>query len=602
MILARQTNFTSHRRKGLIVDSLSQIEAEEQHWRQNIFQGGTLPEFTTRAVIVGILLGVLVMSENVYMGLKTGITEAGSILSAILCFAIFRAFRSNLSILENNISQTLSSAAGSIGIIVSVVPALQLVGFQLSPIQMFIWVLLVAYLGLFFAIPLRRQFIVSEKLAFPTGTACATTISAMHASGGDAMNKAKALGISGIISGAITWFRDAVPMILPTTSCPPLTIGAYSLEQLSLGMYWSPLMAGVGLMIGIRVGLSLLLGGIVCWAVLGPMLTDNSIIEKFTMTNVTHWTMWPAIALMVASGFTSLAMNSGLIARTFKSMKNVSMEKNNLIEFPFRGWLFGIIVVAIAVLVLMELVFHVSPWVGVLTMICSFIFSMVAVRGYGETDISPVGTMGHANQIVAGILAPGEMVTNLAAGGVTAGCSDVASDLMQVLKTGHILGASPRRQIYAQFIGVTVGAITAVFIYLAITGVHPIGSDENPTPGALPWSGLAKILSQGVAALPPHALLAVVLSAAAGVCLTFLEKTKAGKFIPSPFGIGIGMVVPGFFSVSICFWSVVGALLESKFQKWSSMYLIPVASAGIAGEAIVGVVIAILTMIGVLAG
>ncbi len=578
------------------------LEAEEQHWRQEVFLGDKVPELTTRAVIAGMLLGLLIMSENVYMGLKTGITEAGSILSAILCFAVFRSLGKSCSILENNTAQTISSASGSIGIVVSVVPALQLVGYTLSGFQIFIWVLLVACLGLLIAIPLRRQLIAVEKLTFPTGTACAATITAMHARGEDALGKAKALGMTGLISAVITWFRDAVPIVIPTTSTLPVGIGAYSLDQLSLGIYWSPLVLGVGLLIGVRVGASLLLGAVAGWGVLGPLLADSRIIGSIGHTDVTHWTMWPAIALMVASGFTSLALKGGMISRTFRSMRAVSYDRSNLIEFPFRLWWILLVVVIIGLLFVMQVVLHVPIWLGVIAVVLSFVFSSVAIRGYGETDINPVGPMGHANQIVAGMASPGSPVTNLAAGGVAAGCADVSADLLQVLKTGHILGASPRRQVFAQFIGVGIGAVVSVLVYTVVTRAYGIGTENLPAPGALPWSGMATLLSKGAAALPPFSLTAVVVGGLLGIVLSLLEKSGLGRYMPSPFGIGLGLVVPGFVSVSIFLGSLAGLLMEKRFPATAERYLVPIASGGIAGEAIMGVAISILAGIGLIAG
>lgn len=578
--------------------NLPSVDLEEAQWRDQVFLGDKVPELTPRAIAAGMLLGVLIMSENVYMGLKTGITEAGSILSAILCFAFFRSIRTSCSVLENNTAQTISSAAGSIGIVVSVVPALHLVGYTLTGFQIFLWVFLVAALGLLIAIPLRRQLIVVEKLTFPTGTACAATITAMHAKGEDAVGKAKALGLAGLISAAVTWFRDAVPIVIPTTSTLPLAIGRFSLEQLSLGIYWSPLVVGIGLLIGIRIGVSLLLGAAAGWVVLGPLLATNNVIGGIGHTDVTHWTMWPAIALMVASGFTSLAMKRGMIGRTFKSMRAVSYDRSNLIEFPFRVWAILLVVIVVALLLVMQLVLQLPVWLGAVAVVLSFVFSSVAIRAYGETDINPVGPMGHANQIAAGMLSPGSPVTNLAAGGVAAGCSDVSADLLQVLKTGYLVGASPRRQVSAQFIGVAVGAIVSVLVYSAVTGVYGIGTENVPAPGAIPWSGMATLLSKGTAALPPFSLSAIIIGGLLGILLSMLEKSKLGKYIPSPFGMGLGLVVPGFISISIFLGSVVGFVMEKKFPSASERYLIPVASGGIAGEAIMGVLISILTILG----
>ncbi len=584
------------------MDTPVPVQQEEDRWMRDVFRGDKMPEFTLSAVIAGVAIGVLVMAENVYMGLKTGITEAGSLLAAILSFALFRMMRKNFSILENNLTQSISSASGSIGIIVSVVPAMELLGHKLTPFSMFIWVLAVALFALLMAVPLRRRLIVEEQLTFPTGTACASTLTAMHSHGDGAIEKAKALGSAGLLAGIITWFRDGIPAIIPSVTFFPGSISGFSMEQLSLGVYWSPLVLGIGLLVSLKIGLSLLLGTALTWGVLGPWLANAHVIEKLSQTQVTHWTMWPAIGLMLASGFTSLAMKGGLISRTFRSMMRVSVGGNNLVEFPFSLWAGMLLVVLVFLLVITQVLFQIPWWLGLLAVIFAFAFSLVAMRAYGETDLNPVGTMGHANQILSSALMPGQAVANLAGGGVAAGCSDVAADLMQVLKTGHIVGASPRRQVIGQMIGVSVGSLIAVVTYLAVTQTYGLGSDAMPAPGAMPWSGMAKLLAEGSVALPPFSITAGLIGLAAGILIAVLEKRPVGKYLPSPFGVGIGLLVPGFIALSIFFVTVLGYIVERKFEGVSSRFQVSIASGAIAGEAIIGVLISILTMIGVLAG
>ncbi len=559
-----------------------------------------IPEFTFRAVLMGIILGILVMTQNVYMGLKTGITEAGSILSAILCFAFFRSFKMNLSILENNIAQTVSTAAGSIGIIVSVIPALHLIGYPLSGFQIFTFILLLGLLGIFFTIPLRKQMLILDKLTFPTGTACATTIKTMHVHAGEALGQAKALGITGLISAGITWFRDAIPTIIPSLTAIPLSISKFSFESLSLGIYTSPMILSVGLLVGIRIGISLLIGAILSWGIIGPILVDRQIIENIGHSEITHWTMWPAISLMVASGFTSLAIRSKIIIQSLKSMMSISTSRKELIDFPFRIWIVGIGTITFALVILLQIIFQIPFWIGFFAILFSFLLAMVAIRSYGETDINPVGTMGHANQIATGLISHGTSVTNLAAGGITAGCSDVSASVMQVFKTGYLLGANPLKQIYSQFIGILIGAVVSVFVFLTVTNTYGIGTENNPAPAAIPWSGMATFLSEGLDILPPYCLTAILFGSLLGITMTLLEKTPIKHVIPSPLGIGIGMVIPGFISLTLFIGSLVGKLIEKINKKWSEKYITSIASGGIAGEAIIGVLISILIAVSVL--
>ena len=250
------------------------------------------PEFTARAIGVGVGVSLLVIAANLYMGLKIGFTEGYAILSAILCFAIVRAFGGRLTMLENNIGQTLASGAASMGVMVSVVPALIMLGLPLGTFDIMAWLFLVSVVGVLFAIPLRRQYVVLEALPFPTGTACATTIRAMHAQGADAMQQARLLGLTGIVSGAITWFRDAVPAVIPAFTFFPFQLAGIPAAKLTLGVNWSPMLFGVGFLVGPRIGASLCLGGMIGSAILGPVLVSAMIIEGPGHSMITHWTMW----------------------------------------------------------------------------------------------------------------------------------------------------------------------------------------------------------------------------------------------------------------------------------------------------------------------
>jgi uncharacterized oligopeptide transporter (OPT) family protein len=558
------------------------------------------PEFTVRAIVVGIFLSVLVIAANMYMGLKIGFTEGYAILSAILCFAIVRAFGGRLTILENNIGQTLASGAATTGVMVSVIPALVMLGLPLGTFDTMVWIFLVSIVGVLYAVPLRKQYVVMEALPFPTGTACATTIRAMHAKGEGALKQAGVLGLTGLVSGAITWFRDAVPSIIPAISMFPFQIAGIPAGKLTLGVNWSPMLFGVGFLIGPRVGASLLLGGIIGSAILGPLLVSAKIIDGPGHSLITHWTMWFAIPLMVTAGFVALLAKGRMMLKAFQSMKEAAGRGSMEGEFPFRLWVAILLVAGLGTAILMDAIFQIPFWMGFLALVLSFLLASIAVRAYGETDISPIGTMGHATQIIFGGLAPGQMFTNVMTAGITSGCANAAVDTMQDLKAGYLLGSNPRKQVYAQFIGVLVGAVVAVPVFNALVATYGLGSEALPAPAAVLWSGMGKLLSQGFGTLPAYAGYAVAAGTLLGILLALLETGRWKKYTPSPLGIGIGIVVPAFFTITIFLGSIIGPGLGRLFPKWKEDSLMPVASGAIAGEAIIGVVIAALTVFAVL--
>jgi putative OPT family oligopeptide transporter len=578
---------------------MDRIDKEEKNWYENIYQGDKLPELTLKVIIVGIILSVILITTNIYMGLKTGFNEGGSIVSAILAFALIKMVRSKLSILENNSAQTMASASASLGIIVSAVPALILLGFDFSGTEIFIWMISINILGVLFAIPLRKQFIIIEKLTFPSGTACAETILALHAQGKESLNKAKILGLTSLVSGIITWFRDGIPAIIPYITAFPGKIGGYAAGQLTIGLNWSPMLFGVGLLVGPRIGISLFLGAVLGWGVLAPVLGNAQIIEGVAYPHVKNWTMWAAIGLMVTSGILSLFLRLGTILRAFKSMKKAKLEEGANIEISIHLWLWTMLVLALIISIVMQVIFNIPIWMTLLAIIISYLLSVIAIRAYGETDINPVGAMGYATQMIYGGLSPGNMLANVMTAGITASGANQAADMMQDFKTGYLLGATPKKQTYAQLIGVIIGSLVAVPLFFTIIAAHGLSTEFLPAPSAVAWSGMAELLSKGFSSLPSFAEIGILAAGILGVLLTLLEKSKWRKFTPSPFAIGIGLFLPAFISVSIFLGSLLKLGLDTKYPKWMESYTIPLASGCIVGEAIIGVAISVLMVWGI---
>ena len=581
-------------------NSLESLKSEEQAWMATVYQGDKMPELTAKVFILGALLSVLLIAMNIYVGLKTGITQSGSILAALLGYGIFRLFRTQSTVLENNNIQTMASAAGSIGIMVSAVPALILLGYHFSAVQLFVWILFTNLIGVLFAVPLRTQFIVAEKLPFPSGTACAEAIKAMYASGADAMKKTKLILLSGLFSGVITWFRDGVPAIIPALTAIPVTIGQFALQQVRLGLNWSPMLIGVGFLIGTRIAVSLLLGGVVAWLVLGPMLADAHIIESFSARQVRNWNMWAAIALMVSAGFTAAALRGKSMMGAFKSMKLVRLQGSANMEFSLSLWLGWALVSSIALALVMQLMFDIPFWLTLLAIIIAYLFSVLAVRAYGETDMNPVGAMGYATQMIYGAVTPGNTLTCVMTAGITASGANQAADMMQDFKTGYLLGATPKRQTYAQLAGVGVGALVAVPIFLAVTGAFGIGTEAMPAPSAVSWSGMAQLFSKGLGALPSYTSYGVIGGLCLGILLTLLENTKLRKFIPSPYGVGIAMIMPIDFSIMIFLGAMVKLIMDKRMPAWMDAYSISLASGLVIGESVIGVFISVLTAFGLI--
>jgi len=630
-----------------------ELEAAERHWLANVYRGDSLPELTLQVFVISLGLGALMIAFNIYMGLKTGWGEGGSIIAVILGFALMRVLGRKYSELENNATQTFASAAGSLGNIVNVIPALILLAedglIERGPsfLDILLWVFFTSFLGVFFAIPLRRQMLVVDQLVFPTGTAAAQTIKAMHATGTEAMAKAKALGLMGLGSAVVTFFRDSAVAFLPHDIAVPaaLNVKGIALKNLTIGAAVSPMMIGAGFLVGPRVGVSLALGGFAAFGIIAPILIDSGIAMDMARMMTTEasldqcnallaagtsndwfgenckymarmnagayysiivkWTMWPGLGIMVAAGLTSTALKWRIIVRALKGLFRKSTGPSPIahLEVPPAFWMIGLALSTIAVCGMLQIRFGVPAYFGLLAVLLSFILSVIAVRATGETDINPVGAMGSVTQIAFGALQTGSTAAtgavisgNLLTGGVAAGGASEAADMMQDLKTGWLLGATPRRQVYAQLMGVFFGSFFCAAIFWVLIQTHPIGSEYWPAPAAITWSGLATMMAKGTSALPAYAMPALGVGILIGILIPVIEaKAPAAvkNWMPSATGMGVAMVVPYVYCFSIFLGSMIYLGIKKKNPAWILAFAGAIGAGGIAGEGIMGVGLAI---------
>ena len=230
----------------------------------------------------------------------------------------------------------------------------------------------------------------------------------------------------------------------------------------------------------------------------------------------------------------------------------------------------------------------------------SSILAAIAVRSTGETDINPIGGMGKVTQLVFGGLAPAQMTTNLMAAGITGAGASQAGDMMQDLKTGHMLGASARKQFIAQLWGIAGGIVVCVPIYLLFTKAHGIGSEQLPAPAAMAWKAMAELLSKGLSAMPTNALYGVIGGLIFGVVCAVLSRFKPDlKYLPSGLAFGIAMIIPAFYSVAMFLGTVIFVVWAKRNPEDSKELAFAVASGLIAGEGLMGVVSSIMTLLGI---
>jgi uncharacterized oligopeptide transporter (OPT) family protein len=553
-------------------------------------------ELTARALGVGLLIGGMLAVTNVYMGLKTGWWESGSVTAAVLGFsalaAVSRRRGSPYTPLENNVTQTAASAVGAMPAaagLLGALPALAMLGVSVPGWGVAAWSVALGALGVLAAYLLRRRLVVQEALPFPTGIATAELIQAMHAPAQPQARTGRGgwLAASAGVSVAVTALRDAFK-VLPGMTAAPGAAGA-----LGWGVGWSPMLFAIGMMTGPHLGLSMLLGAAVGWGAIAPWLSAPD--GGGYSGDLGTWLTWPGVGLLVGSALVSLLAQARDFFRAAKDLGAVGRDE----ALPRGAVVAGLAACALAV-VLGATLFELSVPYMLLALALVLPLCTVGARAAGQSDVSPVSQMGQLTQAIFGGLLPGALAPNVAAGAVVSGAAAQTGVSMWSLKAGHLLGATPRRQLTVQLVGVVVGSLVGVPAYLLLTKAYGVGSEALPAPFAQQFRAVAELAVRGLDGLPPHAGLATGVAAGVGVLLSLATRGRAAKWLPVPFAMGIGFLLPAFYSVSICL-GAVGVLVARRLRPEGADRSMSTLGAGaIAGESLTAVLIAALIALGLM--
>jgi uncharacterized oligopeptide transporter (OPT) family protein len=471
-------------------------------------------------------------------------------------------------------------------------PALTMLGHHFPTWLLLGWGGSLGLLGIALALPLRAHFLADPSLPFPDAVGTAEIIQAMHESGARALGRAKALLLGGVASSIIAWFRDGKPSIVPGVAYLPFAVRGVAAARLSLGVLFSPLLFSMGMLMGPRTGLGLLVGGLVGWAGIGAWLLGDHLLADATSSTLRTWLMWPGAALMVSGVFTSFARDWRLLARSVRDVRVLgSAFAGRAVMAPAA--------LAIALVILGWIGFGVSPLLVVVGLLVSLITGIVIARSIGETAAMPLGTLGRLTQVVLAPITP-TSAASIVAASIPAGGGAQTGQTLETLKAGQKLGASPRNQVVAQIVGALVGTPFAVGAYAMLTSAYDVGGADLPAPTASPWKVLAELIGHGTASIPPHAGTASLLAAALGVVLTLLERTRLARFLPSVFAIGLAFVLGAAPAFTMAAGSLVHTILKRAYPRWSREYAQSFAAGGLVGEALTGIVIATLLVTGVL--
>ncbi|MBX9938073.1 MAG: OPT/YSL family transporter [Candidatus Obscuribacterales bacterium] len=598
-------------------------ELNEREWFDKVYQGDKVPQLTLRAVLMGGLLGALMSISNLYTMLKVGWAFGVAITACVLSFVIWKVVRlfapklSDMTILENNCMQSTASAAGySTGATVGIAfgALLLITGKHVDWTILFPWTLVSALLGVVLAVPMKRQMINREKLPFPSGIAAAQTLKSLHSHSAEAVKQAYSLvaamfiaGITGFMkNGEFAW-QLAMKLKLPELIHFPIKHRGIDMAALpGFGLEPSLLLAAAGMLVGLRVSLSMILSALFLYFIVSPELLQAGIISK-PSDLIKGWALWTGSAIMVTSGLTAFAIEWKTIVRSFTGLKSDKQEGESdplaAIEVPNSWLIIGVVPLALASVILQYVAFSINPLVGFTTVGLSFLLALVACRATGETDVTPMSAMCKITQLTVAVLAPRNITTNLMAASVTANIASSSADLLTDLKSGYLLGANPRKQFLAQLIGVFFGVAAIVPAWYMMVPNQAALEAMQP-PSVQTWYAVATALSEGIDKVPVSARWSMLIGGIIGIVLAITDKylpPKIKKFTPSAMGLGLSWVMP--FSNALAFF--IGALVVEIWKrinaKNAEIYYVPVASGAVAGESLVCAMIAIVNAAAALA-
>lgn len=561
-------------------------------------------EFTPRALVGGCIIGSLLAVSNVYMGLKTGWWESGSISAAVLGFtglsALGRRGGTAPTAQESNLAQTAASAVGAMpaaaGLLGSL-PALALMNVWVPAWGVVAWGAALGVLGVLAAYLLRRRLIIDEQLPFPTGVATAEVITAMHKTGRvERPGRAQLLAGSGVVSMVLTWLRDVTHTVPAVTPFPGMLRGLPA-STFSWGFGWNPMLVAIGVMVGLPMGLSMLLGAVIAWGVIAPALVQAGVVgSNAGYEQFTEWLTWPGVGLMVGAAVIALGAQARSLLAAVTDLRAIGGVSRGTAR-----WTLAMGLVACALVVLLgQGVFGLPMLHTLLALALLLPLCAVCGRGAGQTDISPVSQMGQITQVASGTLFPGPKSLNVAAGSVVAGAVAQTGVSLWSLKTGQVLGTTPSRQLLAQLMGVFVGAVVGVPAYVLLLKAYGVGGEALPVPSAHQFVALAELSTRGFSGLPAHAADAAWIGFAVGAGLTLVSRGKLERFVPSAVAMGMGFLMPAHYAVTIAFGALLFTIARRVRPEGAVQHAPALGAGAIAGESLMGLTIGALVAFGVI--
>ena len=587
---------------------------EENTFKPYIPPERTQPELTAASIIIGVLLSVIFGAANAYLGLRVGMTVSASIPAAVISMVVMRVVLRRKSILESNMVQTIGSAGESLaGGAIFTMPVFFLwsaEGMTDSPNLLMLSVLAIAggVLGVLFMVPMRNALTVKEHgvLPYPEGTACAKVLLAAEKEGSGSKGIFAGMGIAALFK----FLTDGIKVI-PSTVTASLT----SLKtELSAEIY--PALVGVGYICGPKISSYMLAGGLLGWFVLIPLIVTfggDLVLYPATVPVSQLYesggagAIWDSYlryigaGMVAAGGIFSLIKSLPRIVSTFagavRSMKktggNSSLRTDQDLDFR---WLIGGVLAIILILILLPQV-SVSLPGALMILFFGFFFGAVSARIVGIVGSSntPVSGMTIAVMLITtvimkaiGVTGTAGMVASISVGAVVCIVMAIAGDTSQDLKTGFLLGATPKKQQIGELLGVLASAVAIGGIMILLNSAWSFGSKQL----AAPQATLMKMLVEGVmSGNLPWSLILI------GVFLAVVIELLGIPVLP----VAIGLYLPMELSVTVMIGGAIRWFSDRRMKKLGREEGsgILFCSGMIAGEGLIGILLAVFAVAGI---
>ena len=509
----------------------------------------TIPEFTLRALIAGALIGIVFGAANAYIGLKVGMTVSASIPAAVLAIALSRRLKKRATVLETNMVQTVGSAGESLAAgIIFTIPALIVLGLVPELSKVFVLAVVGGLLGVLFMIPLRRYLMVKQHgvLPFPEGTACAEVLVAGDAGGSRVKRVMMGLGLAAV-------YKFAMEAMALWPYKPSWRVRG--IEGAQVGAEVTPALLGVGYVIGPKIAGIMLAGGALGWLVLIPLIKmlgsslDEPLYPATTlvrdMSPIEIWDNYiryigaGAVAL---GGLVTLAKAIPTIIESFgQGIRQLFRRgrggecRRTAADLPMTAVLSGAVALGVLAWLLPQI--PVNALGALLIVVFSLFFVTVSSRIVGllGSSSNPASGMTIATLLATSMIflwmgwtGPAGMIGAISVGAVVCIAICIASDTSQDLKTGFLVGATPRRQQLGELVGVLSSAAVIGWVVFFLHDTYGIGSDRLPAPQAV----LMSMVVRGVLTMSlPWTL--VFIGAFLALCVEILG-------VPSlPFAVGL---------------------------------------------------------------